>query len=246
MFINFDSIMNARDPGGMKTEQGTAVKGGLLLRTARLHEASDRDMSQISDMGVKYIFDFRDPSETNRTPDRDVPGAEELLLPVLPEMPDLTASAVRYTREGRLRLFREMYITMAKSDVSAAAYGRFFETLLKSSGAPVLWHCTQGKDRTGIAALLLYTALGVPEEEIRRDYMLSNEYMKAEYETLTASGIGQEDLELLKVVFFVRESNLDAYIHTVTEECGGVAGYLREKIGLSARDISQIRKYYTE
>ncbi len=45
-----------------------------------LHEASDRDMSQISDMGVKYIFDFRDPSETNRTPDRDVPGAEELLL----------------------------------------------------------------------------------------------------------------------------------------------------------------------
>ena len=246
MFIKFDGIMNARDLGGLRTAQGTAVKSGLLLRTARLHEASDCDISQIAAMGVRTIFDFRDPSETERTPDRTVPGAEEVKLPVLPEMPDMTTDAVRYTPEGRLALFREMYITMAESDISAAAYGKFFETLLQKPGAPVLWHCTQGKDRTGIASLLLLTALGVPEEDIRRDYMLSNDYMQGEYEAVAASGIGQEDLELLKIVFFVREENLNAYIAALTERYGGVMGYLLDKIGLSVCDISQMRKTYTE
>lgn len=246
MFINFEGIMNARDLGALPTQQGGSVLPGRLLRTARLHEATDGDLARLSRLGLRCIFDFRDPSETQRQPDRVPAGAQLLYLPVLPQMPDITPDAVRFTEEGRMEMFRGMYRTMACSDASAAAYGGFFRTLLSMDGAPVLWHCTQGKDRTGIAAALLLTALGVPEEEIRRDYFLTNEYMRGEYAKLAASGISETDLKLLKIVFFVWPQCFDGYLDAVRQAHGSLMGYLHERLGLTDGDVRTLRELYTQ
>ena len=244
MFINFDKILNARDLGGIRTSGGGVVKSGLLLRTARLHDATDSDIDYLRGLGVKYVFDFRDPLEVDKTPDRKVPGAKNVRMPVLPDMPIARGGAKGMTEKERLEMFCDMYRSMALSDESAAAYGEFFHALLEGGGA-IMWHCTQGKDRTGVAAILLLSALGAGLDDIRRDYFLSNEGMDEEYKRVTSGGMSETERRLLRIVFYVWPRCYDLYMQTLDSEYGGATGYLRERLGLGEAELKELRWMYT-
>ena len=95
MFIDFQRIENARDLGGIAVSGGRKVKTGLLLRTAKLEEASDSDISRLADdYSLKYVLDFRDATELDAHPDREVPGAQNLFIPVLPQLPEAEGQVI--------------------------------------------------------------------------------------------------------------------------------------------------------
>ena len=244
MWIEFDGIQNVRDLGGLPAADGRRVKAGRLLRGAGLAKASDADLEKLQAMGLRQIVDFRDGSECARHPDRPVPGALYHSLPALPALP---GQAPRIDGIPDFApLFLRIYQELASTKESHFAYYEFFRILLACPEGAVYFHCTQGKDRTGIGALLALSALGVPQEEIAADYFLSNVGLAEAMEHPETPGSENWPRETKEGLFFVFQRNLDAYLERLTADWGGMEGYLRGKLRLTQADFETLRRYYLE
>ena len=246
MDISFESILNARELGGIPTEDGRRVKPNLLFRTAGLGKATDADVAKLAGYGVKAIFDLRDEYEYARIADRPVPGARHIHLIPLP-MEEAGGPTAEIRRDTFLAdpaaFFPGIYRYMALH--SAPAYEKFFAELLSLQGAPVLWHCTQGKDRTGLAALLLLTVLNVSRERIVADYLYSNVAFEAEYAEKSPS-LTPFERDAYRYIFFVREENLLLYLRLVEEQFGSLDQYIRQALHVSDADRARLQAWYLD
>ena len=248
MFLDFDKIENVRDLGGLIRADGAKTKPGLLLRSGRLSRATDADIRRLSELGVRHIVDLRDASEGKREADRAVPGAEYHLLPALPDLKKYfrAMNDPAYTAESVRADFRRIYSLLAQSPEATEAYAAFFRLLLGSDGAPVLFHCTQGKDRTGVAALLLLTALGIDEDTIVRDYLLTNEFTQSILDSFDAMDEPPFTEDIAREIFLVYEENLRFYIHCIELEYGTVPNYLELALDVGPDEIETLERYYLE
>ena len=248
MVINFEGIQNARDLGGIKTANGRTVKSGLLFRTGELERATDADIAYLRAAGLRHIVDFRDPAEVAERPDRPVPGAEHhalKTLPALPVSPTPPGESEPPLPADPEEIFPELYVQLGSCAEAKTAYREFFQILLRDDGA-VLWHCRQGKDRTGVAAVLLLTALNVPLESASADYLETNVCMRALYEDLVGKYPDPAQQRMLRGVLFVRADWLDLCLDRMRAEYGGLPGYLRGALGLTGEDVENLRAIYTE
>ena len=244
MWLTFDGILNARDLGGLPAADGRHVKPGRLLRGAGLASASDADLERLQELKLRHIVDFRDTGECERRPDRPVKGAEYHNLPALPALPGRPT-----LRDGEPEfgpLFARIYGQMAVTEESAAAYREFFRILLSCPDGAVYFHCTQGKDRTGIGGILALTALGVPMEDVQADYFLSNTGLKEAMEHPESPGAANWSRQTKESLFFVFQETLDVYLNRLAEDWGGVEGYLRGRLGLTDADFARLRSDYLE
>lgn len=248
MFLKFEGLENVRDLGGLMREDGARVKSGVLLRTGRLEKATDADVERLRDMGLWAIVDFRDEGECLRAPDREVSGATSYHCPALPPLSEnfKPVDDPSYTAEEIHKDFRRIYRFLAQSNEAQEAYTEFFRVLLASGGKPVLWHCTQGKDRTGVAALLLLTALGLDEETILREYLQTNEFMQPALDAFSAMENPPMPPALAREVFLVFPENLTLYRHCVEIEYGSVMNYLELALGVGPDAIRKLESYYLE
>ena len=241
MELRFGSISNVRDLGGIPAADGRTVRPGLLLRGAKLDAASDEDLAKLGALHLRHIVDFRDPDERVRRPDRAVPGAEHHALPALDVLPGMTG-----TQEAAPdfdAVFSQVYADLAASEAAAAAYRAFFRILLERDG-PVYWHCTQGKDRTGVAALLLLDALGAPQEAALADYYASNAGLAAERARTEEQMAGRWPPETLDTLFTVSPRFLGIWQRAIGDRFGGVRGYLTDRLGVTAAEIAALRAHY--
>lgn len=248
MILPFQHIKNGRDLGGLPAAEGKAVKTGVLLRTGELFEADDRDILALSnDYQLKAVIDLRDISECKLRPDKEIPGAVYHHLSVMSPQSEEERDKLRsILMEDPKTAFLTVYQSLAESNTVAATYRKFFEIILKTAGKPVLYHCRQGKDRTGIATILLLTALGVPQAEIRSDYFLTNELLRPEFESLKTQGLPEDQLAKAEFIMFVMEDCIDHYLSIITKNWGGVPGYLKDGIGLNREEITLLRHAYTK
>ena len=244
MFISFENIQNARDLGGIRTADGRCVKPGRLLRGAALENASDADIARLeNEFHLRHIVDLRDAGECEERPNRPVPGAQAHSCPVLPGMPKKAPMDTIPDFDG---IFRKVYAKMAQSETSSAAYAAMFRVLLDCPEGAVYFHCAQGKDRTGIAAILILTALGADLETAKEDYFLSNIGLKdAEAEPMSV-GVRPWPKEVLDKLFNVFPEILDIYLNTLEETWGGLDAYLRGPLGLTDADFEKLRALYLE
>ena len=249
MWITFDGIMNARDLGGIPAADGRRVRPGRLLRGTGLFHASDRDVDRLqNEFRLRRIVDLRDAKECERRPDRAVPGAEYHSIPALPELPALPHESpeLRSGPPDFAALFARVYDRMAALDVTREAYREFFRVLLDCRDGAVYFHCTQGKDRTGIGALLALTALGADMKDAQADYFLSNEGLREAMEHPESPGSEHWPRETKEQLFFVSPRNLNIYLGRLTADWGGIDAYLRDGIGLTDADLALLRETYLE
>lgn len=248
MFRTYEGIENVRDLGGMMRRDGARVRENVLLRTGRLENATDADIARLQELGLCAVVDFRDRSEVLRAPDREVPGAAYVHLPALPDLGKHFKSPddPTYTAEEVRDDFRRVYYYLATAPEAHTAYEAFFQKLLASEGRPVLWHCTQGKDRTGVAALLILSALGIDEESIVQEYLLTNQFTQPQLDAMAAAGEKPETLRILREVFLVCEENIRYYLHCLQTEYGSVTNYLELALGVGPAQIETLEKYYLE
>lgn len=244
MWISFDGILNVRDLGGLPAADGRRVKPGRLLRGAGLSQASAADAARLRELQLRHIVDFRDASECERHPDRQIEGAQYHSLPALPALPGHAALVNGEPDFGPL--FARIYDQMAVTEEAAAAYREFFRILLGCPDGAVYFHCTQGKDRTGVGAILALTALGVPMEAVQADYFLSNVGLKEAMEHPESPGAARWSRQTKERLFFVFQETLDVYLDRLTADWGGVEGYLRGRLGLTDADFAVLRRDYLE
>ena len=177
---NLNDVENARDLGGYKTEEGYFIKEGVLFRSGNLHEA---DPAQIKGKGITKIIDLRTKLEALRKPDVDVENAELVSISML-TIPnpfvlegDDWKTLLKAITTGIMETWdANLYRQYIQDPNAIKATKQFFAEVLDNKGEPLLWHCTAGKDRTGVEAMLLMAALGCDYNTILQDFMLTNAY----------------------------------------------------------------------
>ena len=261
----FEGIVNARDLGGIKIGHKT-VKHGLLLRTAHLHDATDADVRRlVEECHLKRIFDFRSVPEASLQPDRPIPGAEYLALPTLdlsheqkteeaiPEETwiDLSKHIVRLSF---MKMFqekgRQLYPSLVLSEFSQLQYASFMNLVLDTEGGAVLWHCSQGKDRTGMGAALILGALGADRATIIKDFDRSNDSYRPLVEKLCsdvrAAGGGEAEEEVVRAFMGVSVKNFNHALDLVDANWGSLQGYLEEAMEIGHADCLRLQERYLE
>ena len=264
MTVNFDNIVNARDPGGLIGHAGRAVKSGCLLRTAHLHDATDEDVLRLqNEYRLRRIFDFRSLGEAEFLPDREISGATHHLLPTidlsaerLTEQPipqeaflDLERHIVNYSFYPEVQaMAADMYPSLIRSEYSQLQYAAFLRLIIETPDGGVLWHCFQGKDRTGWGAAFILSALGVDREAIIEDFDQSNEAYRELVARLNgdilARGGGEAEMDVVQAFMGVSTKNFRLTLELIDREFGGMLAYLQNQLFLTKEDISILRKRY--
>ena len=169
----FPNILNIRSLGGIPAKDGSLIRAGKLFRSAELGDASKAEQQLLArTYRVRTIIDLRTGFERRPSPDPDIEGVENVLAPLLP-MKTLGVVREDYNWTEMLTLrwnpddydmrrIYEHFVDPATSD----EWQTIFQVLLDNHDGAVLWHCTNGKDRTGAVAAILLSALGVRRADI--------------------------------------------------------------------------------
>lgn len=247
---------NFRDMGGIRTRDGHVIKEGKIIRSGKLSELTDRETAFLGEYGVRDDVDFRTAAERKNEPDRIPDVVSYHFAPVFPEN-DRTRSG-----ESKWESRRDYYVDanaaandmieayngIVLEDCAKKAYREFFEVLLANDrdGESVLFHCSAGKDRTGMGAVYFLTALGVDKADIRADYLASNRYLKAQQDKEHARAVDKGEIFAQNIFNLgsVSESYLDCALGTINNEYGGLDSYLTNELGLGARERENLRRIY--
>ena len=265
MNIIFDNILNARDLGGIPAAGGRTIRPHRLLRTAHLHDASDADLQRLQDeYRICRVFDFRSLGEAEFQPDRPVPGAEHHLLPTIDmraeqqtgkPIPDeafleLDKHIVNYSFYPEVQMMAaNMYPSLIRSEFSQLQYAAFLRLIIEGpEDGGILWHCAQGKDRTGWGAAFLMFALGVDRDTVIADFELSNTAYRPIVtqlnEDVMARGGGEAEMAVIQAFMGVSTPNFIKTLDLIDHEFGGMTEYLHTILCLSSADIHLLRDRY--
>ena len=248
-------VNNARDLGGYYTADGQyQIRSGVLFRSANLHDATDADLARLQELGVSKVIDLRMAVEALTKANKSVPGAKYLrdsLLflpnPFVITMDDFAAT-LKAVRSGVMDTYMSnMYRQMIADPVAIHATKVFFKELLDANGAPVLWHCTSGKDRTGTEAMFLMTILGCSDEVIRAEYLNTNYFMQAKAQAQYDKAYKYTHSKLISSEFYKYELVSEDWFNleqNVLARYGGTVAYLHNVIGLSDADFQTLRDIY--
>lgn len=243
--ISLEGVWNVRDLGGYATVDGRTVRRGVVFRSGGLHRLSAGDLATLEQLGLRVVYDLRLDQERELAPSRLSGRIRHELVPI-GGAAARTEELNNLVRENRLAEVPDDFLVRvydAMAEVAAPAFGVLLTRLAEPDGLPALFHCTAGKDRTGVAAALLLSVLGVHEESILDDYELSAiHYTKrklATFErTLAGSGI---DVERYRAVFGAPRNAMSTLLSTLRDRCGSVETYLTTEAGVSAEVLVQLR-----
>ena len=257
--IDIPSVPNLRDIGGYAVAGGGRVRMGQLYRSVELHHLHGDDLTAMEALGIRTIFDLRTEDERKAQPDVVPAGAEEVVCDVLAGDKE-TAPAQLYQVLGdpvaagkmlgggkAVALFEDGYRQTVGLPSALTAYRTFFETIARDERRPALFHCTTGKDRTGWAAASTLLFLGVAEEDVFHDYLLTNRdllpALKPLFDKFAAAG---GDPHLLEPVLGVEPAYLHAAIDEMRTRFGSVEGYFTDGLGLGAATQEALRRALVE
>ena len=184
------------------------------------------------------MIDFRNDYERKKRPDLIPEGVIYHSIPIIDEESvsneekNWTAVDAVLNFEGDPDEFMvRQYQNLITDQYSVKMYARFLDVLLRQEEGAVLWHCSTGKDRTGVGTALLLCALGVSREDIMEDYMKSNACLEDEMEYIirlmeTKTIVDPGIMDRIGILFRVREEYLDAVFETIEEKYGSVERFL--------------------
>ena len=265
MDIIFDNILNARDLGGLTGAGGRTIRPHRLLRTAHLHDATDADVARLkSEYNLCRIFDFRSLGEAEAIPDRVIDGVQHHLLPTIdmraeqdtgkpiPEeaFRDLENHIVNYSFYPEVQqMAANMYPSLIRSEFSQLQYAAFLRLIVEApEDGGILWHCAQGKDRTGWGAAYLMFALGVEREAVIEDFDKSNatylELVNRLNQDIVSRGGGENEMNVIQAFMGVSTRSFIRTLDIIDNEFGGMTEYLHTVLCLSRDDLRLLRKRY--
>lgn len=239
--VDFERLPNTRDLGGMVGAEGCRIKPGMLLRSGMLAVASDADLARLRDeYRLRLVVDLRNNDELAEQPDpmERFDGARFVHADILrdgvagitqEEGARLRAAELRAAESGdRVLIMEQVYPRLLLGAAGVEGYRKLFEALLACDDGAALWHCFVGRDRCGMASVLVETALGVSDADIEQDYLATNLYAP---EDLT-----QDCPASLRSLAAVRAAVERAY--------GGFMGYLTDALGVTPEQVEALRERY--
>jgi protein-tyrosine phosphatase len=231
---------NFRDLGGYPTTDGRTTRWRHIFRSNHLGQLTATDIEIVRALGVRSAFDFRGVEERAA----DVCVVNEITVHSLPIEPTVVAGLRAELARGTLtapvalELMRESYRNYVRHNTHSfrALFGHLLE-----DRAPLVIHCTAGKDRTGFASALILHALGVADDVIAEDYLLTNQFYRRD---ATAATDLPEDVR--NAIGNVEASYLAAAFEAVGRDYGDLETYLRDGLKLGTSEQTALKARYLQ
>jgi protein-tyrosine phosphatase len=247
---------NLRDLGGYPTTDGRRVKTGLLFRSGVLSGLSSDEVAHLRGMGMEVICDLRTPAERLAQPTpqgittRDYRGwdydAGDAALHAAGQAP---GARPEHVRDAMVEAYKALPWRLAPQ------YKAVFEHII-AGDLPLIFHCSGGKDRTGILAGLILTLLGVSRHLVFEDYALTDDLLDAEkiLQMRQAAGVAMGpsasvaamDPALRAPLVRTEPLYLSAALAAMENECGSVALYVEDVLGIDEAGIEALRAQLLE
>lgn len=246
---------NFRDLGGYRSADGRSVKWGLLYRSNALDKLGEQDQVYLGLLGVRRIVDFRAADEIEDAPDRLAPPLADAVLHLPIEFKGLNV------RQFRQRILQGdtagLHFDTLLVDANQAMVRQFspvfrdwLHGLPADGGAPQVFHCTAGKDRTGFAAAVLLLSLGVPRDTVMQDYLASNAYLEAanarSMRLMRIFSLFRTDPASVRPLLIVEPQYLDAAFDAMQQDYGSIDAYLQQALGVDDAFRQKLRERFLE
>ena len=251
--LALDGPLNFRDIGGYQNDKGQHVKWNKIYRSDSLSSLSDEDQAKLAERRITVDVDLRSRYEQNSAPDKLWPNVRFVDAHVYSEN--------RKQNKGDNKLYRfvhhipdmgdnwlgQIYQQVLLNSHSQHEFAKIFAELIELPEEDALvYHCSAGKDRTGMTSALILTALGVDDDTISRDYLLTNEL----YDFALAKQFPDDN----EIVSLVSKMNITKgegpAIHGITETIrqgwGSFDSFFKKELGFSQKDLNRFRKMYLE
>lgn len=229
------------------------VAPGMLYRTTEFLNTSPADLAGVHDLGLATIVDLRTAGERQGCPDPVFADVGPLWLNILADDQQTAGAnplkfatdpeaAAAFTPDEAVQAMVATYHQLINSSSALKYYSEFYSLLLAGDLAPVAFHCTTGKDRTGWAAASFLTLMGVSKEDVYTDYLLTNDRLLPALEPLIAkfqTAGGHPDA--LRPILGVEKVYLDAAFDLVDKGWGGIENYFASALGIDADGQQALR-----
>ena len=245
--IDLERGHNFRDIGGYETTDGRRIRTGRVFRSGTLALLTEEDQRQLDTLGIQFVCDFRTTSERRARPTRwlepnsvefwakDHHGSVGELIAAM-NNPETSSGLIR---ERMLQTYRELPFEQA--DTLREMFHR-----IAAGSLPMIFHCSVGKDRTGIAAALLLSALGVSREGVIADYLVTEQFYEKSCEMIFADSRSTRSTIPAQAIWepMMRADRhyIEAMFASVIGRHGSIDAYLRETLGCDDRCQTALRQ----
>ena len=242
--LRLDGASNFRDLGGYETVDGRQTRWGQVFRSDALHRLTPADQTVVHGLGLRVVYDLRTDAERTHAPSVLPPELRRELLTIDGEATRANSVGNQFAERG----FNELpddFLAQVYADLAgrhAHTFGRLL-TGLAGGDLPALFHCTAGKDRTGMGAALLLSALGVPEATVLDDYVLSRAFLTERRMTrlrpkLVEMGM---DEDRYRRVFGAPRDAMTTALAGIRAEHGSVETYLTTQANLTPETLAALK-----
>ncbi len=240
--LPLDGAPNFRDIGGYATADGRHVRWGQVYRSGQLSQLTVKDYEYLARRGISTVCDFRRDDERRSDPTQwKGPNPPEIPLLPTPGRNGPTTMELLAKGAGAAEMVAFMRATYERIVVIyAPSYGAAFQRILNGTG-PTLYHCSAGKDRTGVFSAMLLLFLGVPRETAFADYLLSNDYAATAQQVNAAATGLKASPDAVRAVYMADRAYLDAALQTIERDFRSLDNYRRTELRLSDQDLVRLK-----
>jgi len=248
---------NMQDLGGWKAHGGR-VRSGLLFRSGPLTGAEGQ-RAVLANLGIRSIYDLRTAGEREIAPDRVPPDVDYVVVDVLSDLrgagPSRLVKAMADPKAVEKLLgggntaarFEKSFRSMVSLPSALTGHHKLFSDFAEPEHTPAVFHCTTGKDRTGWAAAALLMLLGVAEDDIYADYLLTNQQLLPSLQPVIDRFVAAGgDVEVLKPLLSVQAEYLDAAVDEMRQRFGNVEGYFIKGLKLDTDTVERLKTMFVE
>jgi protein-tyrosine phosphatase len=231
--IALEGSCNCRDLGGLRTARGGRTRHGRVFRSDALATLTDSDRATLADLDIRTVYDLRTDEERQRAPNllhEETPRQQALgFLPRgNPEM-FVAINAGQLSPAAARAQMCAQYERLALDHTDLL--GRMYRGMLAPNGAPALFHCASGKDRTGVGSAFLLLAVGVERDEVFEDYLISH-YQRRAIDLFSGNAPDDAVFEIMSA----REEYLAAALAAIDREFGSFDAFAARSLGFSVAE----------
>jgi len=232
-YIELSGAANVRDLGGYRTQEGQETAWHRVLRADSLHKLTAEDKQTLRDLDVRHIIDLRFEQELAKAPNVFADDSE-----IKYDSVSLVTGNMGISIEHLPKSLAEMYIGMI--DESQDAIRKVLQIIASVHGGAVLYHCTAGKDRTGVISALLLGLVGVSKDVIAADYALTAARLESIMPALRAHRPAELSVEQYEVLIGVEPQAMLDTLNYLDTKYNGTEAYLRT-IGVTENEIEALK-----
>ncbi|MEV5026351.1 tyrosine-protein phosphatase [Paenibacillus sp. LPE1-1-1.1] len=242
--LPLEGALNFRDMGGYVTEDGRRVKWGSLFRSADLSRLSPTDLPYLKELGIQWICDLRTAEEVALSPSPQIGIEQNENLSFMPTAnPNLMSALAGITESMLVDMNRHMVGNTALTSA-------ILQKLLEGGGAPALFHCAAGKDRTGFVSAVLLQAMGVPRSTVLHDYALTNLFTDRFKEQWNGANqahapfMSELTPAVAQALMEARPAYLQASFDEIDARYGSFEQYWEQALGFTQADREKLQSMY--